>query len=118
MKTSTQTIYSAKFAMTTSAIAAIACISIAAATSFTKIEVTSPLMVKNDVMSVVIEGKRMSPEQKLAYDLESQEEGSTIATVIIRAKRLSDKEKIQMDKQDLVMQASINSKISRTQIDG
>lgn len=118
MKTSTQTILSTKIAMTASAIAAIACISIAAATTFIKVEVASPMMVKNEVINVVIEGKRMTPEQKLAYDLEAQEGSSEIAIVIIRATRLSNAEKMQMDKQDLVMQASINSKISRHQIDG
>lgn len=118
MKTSTQTIFSTKLAMTASVIAAIACISIAAASTFTKVDSVSPLMAKNDVMSVVIEGKRMTAEQKLAYDLDVQEDSSAVTTVVIRAKRLSEEQKLQMDQQDIAMQASVNSKVSRSQVNG
>lgn len=118
MKTSTQTIFNTKLAMTASVIAAIACISIAAATSFTKVEVASPMMANNDVISIVIEGKRMTAEQKLAYDLNLQENGFAMTTIVIRAKRLSEEQKLQMDQQDLMMQASIKSKANRHQING
>ncbi|MBR7745709.1 hypothetical protein [Undibacterium baiyunense] len=55
---------------------------------------------------VTVSAKRMSPEEKLAFDLQS----TGMQTVIISAKRLTAEQKLAMDAQDRAWQTASKSK--------
>lgn len=58
------------------------------------------------IQTVTIVAKRMTPEQKLAFDLQS----TGMQTVVISAKRLTPEQKIALEQQDLAWQAATKSK--------
>lgn len=93
-----------------------ALISFATAATFSKVEPT--ISAQNDVVSVSIVGKRMTPEQKLSFDLEQLEGTNSMHQVVISAKRLTAEEKLQMDQQDRALQTSLNTKVARHSING
>ena len=58
------------------------------------------------IQKVTIAAKRMSPEEKLAFDLQS----TGMHTVVISAKRLTAEQKLAMDAQDRAWQTAAKSK--------
>lgn len=89
--------------LTTASLAAV--LSIAAAF---QLPATAPA---SNIASVTVSAKRMSPEQKLAFDLESQ----GVQTVVITSKRLSPQQKLAMAQEDRAMQVALAQKRLRTQ---
>lgn len=66
------------------------------------------------IASVTVTAKRMSAEQKLAFDLENQ----GFQTVVISTKRLSPEQKLAMAQEDQAMQAALVRKFARNQKNG
>lgn len=66
------------------------------------------------IASVTVTAKRMSTEQKLAFDHENQ----GIQTVVISTKRLSPEQKLAMAQEDQAMQAALVRKFARNQKNG
>ncbi|MBR7800419.1 hypothetical protein [Undibacterium fentianense] len=80
---------------------------VSAATAFQSHQITpNSALQKTSMQKVTIAAKRMSPEEKLAYDLQS----SGMQTVVISAKRLSPEQKVAMDEQDRAWQAATKAK--------
>ena len=63
-----------------------------------------------NIASVTVSAKRMSAQQKLAFDLDVQ----GIQTVVISTKRLSAEQKLTMAQEDRAMQVAIAQKHTRT----
>ncbi len=61
---------------------------------------------KQKIQKVMVAAKRMTPEEKLAFDLQS----TGMQTVIISAKRLTAEQKIAMDEQDRAWQTAAKNK--------
>ncbi|WP_423049703.1 hypothetical protein [Undibacterium sp. SXout7W] len=59
------------------------------------------------IETVHIFGKKMNPEQKMAFDLEQS--GNTIQTVIITSHRMSAEEKLALDQQQKIATTSMNT---------
>lgn len=89
--------------LTSASLAAV--LSIAAA-----FHVPAPTPASN-IASVTVSAKRMSPEQKMAFDLESQ----GVQTVVITTKRLSPEQKLAMAQEDRAMQIALAQKRLRKQ---
>lgn len=75
---------------------------------------TAGLPAAPAIASVTVSAKRMSAEQKLAFDLENQ----GMQTVVISARRLSSEQKLAMAQEDLAIQAALARKSARTQNNG
>ncbi len=63
------------------------------------------------IASVTVSAKRMSAQQKQAFDLEAQ----GVQTVVISTKRLSPEQKLAMAQEDKAMQVALAQKRLRTQ---
>ena len=89
--------------LTSASLAAV--LSIAAA-----FHVPAPVTATN-IASVTVSAKRMSTQQKQAFDLEAQ----GVQTVVISTKRLSPEQKLAMAQEDRAMQVALAQKRLRTQ---
>jgi hypothetical protein len=67
-----------------------------------------------EIASVTVTAKRMSAEQKLAFDLENQE----MQTVVISTKRLTAEQKLAMAQEDQAIQAALVRKAAGIQTNG
>ena len=70
-----------------------------------------PAPEKNNIASVTVSAKRMSAQQKQAFDLEAQ----GVQTVVISTKRLSPEQKLAMVQEDRAMQVALTQKRLRKQ---
>jgi hypothetical protein len=84
-------------------VSVVAAMSVATAYQATQEQVATP---KQKIQKVTIAAKRMSPEEKLIFDLQS----TGMHTVVISAKRLTAEQKVAMDEQDRAWQATAKSK--------
>ncbi len=71
--------------------------------------VPAPATASN-IASVTVSAKRMSAEQKLAFDLDAQ----GVQTVVISTKRLSAEQKLAMAQEDRAIQVALAQKRTRT----
>lgn len=74
----------------------------------------------SEVASVTVVAKRMSAEQKLAYDLETQtaKVADAVHTVVISSKRLSAEQKLAMDREDKAMQTVVVRQLAQAKNNG
>lgn len=95
------------FANKVFAAAVSAVVVIGAANAF-QVNQTKPTEVSKQTMQkVTVAAKRMSREEKLAFDLQS----TGMQTVIISAKRLTPEQKLAMDAQDRAWQSAAKNKV-------
>ena len=66
------------------------------------------------VASVTITGKRMTEEQKIAFDATQ----NATQTVFISAKRMTDEEKLAMDEAEQIQRQQVAQKATRKNIQG
>ncbi len=67
-----------------------------------------------NVASVTISAKRMTEEQKMAYDATQ----NAMQTVLISAKRMTDEEKLAMDEAEKFQRQQVAQKAARKNIQG
>ncbi|MFZ6736031.1 hypothetical protein ACO0LG_29195 [Undibacterium sp. Ji42W] len=67
-----------------------------------------------NVASVTISAKRMTEEQKMAYDATQ----NAMQTVLISAKRMTDEEKLAMDEAEQFQRQQVAQKAARKNIQG
>ncbi len=67
-----------------------------------------------NVASVTISAKRMTEEQKIAYDATQ----NAMQTVLISAKRMTDEEKLAMDEAEKFQRQQVAQKAARKNIQG
>ena len=79
---------------------------ISAANAFQTNQTKQVVAGKQTIQQVTVAAKRMSPEEKLAFDLQS----TGMQTVIISAKRLTPERKLAMDAQDRAWQSAAKNK--------
>ena len=74
----------------------------------------------SDVASVTVVAKRMSAEQKLAFDLETQtaDAANAMQTVVISVKRLTAEQKLAMEQEDKAMQTVASHKLPHKRNNG
>ncbi|MBY0573071.1 MAG: hypothetical protein K2P84_05280 [Undibacterium sp.] len=71
-------------------------------------------LAEQNVQTVNIVAKHMTAEQKLNFDLQSQQEQAT-QTVLISAKRLSAEQKLAFDQQDTAWKTAARTKTAPNQ---
>jgi uncharacterized membrane protein YkvI len=71
-------------------------------------------MPANEIQTVTVSAKRMTVEQKMAFDLQS----TGMQTIVISAKRLTPAQKNAIDEQDRVWQAATTAETAPNKVNG